>query len=87
MHEDMLQSRALQGKKVKDEVQYSPIVYGWKGLIDEYHLGSLGEINLTQIKGRNFHFVLIGIDLQMECTVREINFHKHPSFGVLIDQC
>ena len=44
-------------EKVKDGVLYSPIIDWWKGLIDEYHQGNLGENNLTQIKGRNFHFV------------------------------
>jgi hypothetical protein len=47
-------------EKIKDGFLYSPIIDGCKGLIDNYCLGSLGEINLTQIKGRNFHFVLIG---------------------------
>jgi hypothetical protein len=47
-------------KKVKDRLLHTANIDSWKGLIDEYRLGSLGEINLTQLTGKNYYYLLVG---------------------------
>jgi hypothetical protein len=46
-------------KKVKDRLLHTANIDSWNGLVDEYRLVSLGEINLTQLKGKNCYILLI----------------------------